>query len=320
MSSIIPFDGSAKLPAYLTKFREQAPSINSDVVGAASFPHISIKGKVFTLVKDGERKVLRREIDGELVPRSSVPLVTVRANTKARTYFSKQYVEGENAIPDCQSFDGIAPTAQSPNKQATKCAICPHAAWGTGSDKGTGTACSKVTLLAVKDPENPGMNLMLRVPPASRPSFTDACKQGQSRNIPYNALVLRVSFHPEAAMPQLVFTPTALVSDELYAQIEQEYASQEVLDMLGLNTQAAVEKAAAPAAPTVSKNELAAALGTSAKPKVTRATGTPKPTAPAPVVEEAPAPQAAPATTIVAGDAGDLLAGLDALLGGGTDD
>lgn len=342
MSSVIPFDGTAKLPAYLQKFKQAPATVNNDVLTGQSFPTLSIKGKVFTLVKDGERKLLTREIDGETIPRSSVSLVAVRANTKARTYYAKAFDESDasGAIPDCQSFDGITPTPRSQNPQATKCSMCPHSVWGSKQgDKadGKGTACAQNTRLVVMDPEHPDMKLLLRVPPASRKAFSEAVKQGQTRNIPYNALVLRTSFDPEAAAPSLLFKPIALVSDELYAQIEQDYESDDVREMLGLTEHApvadqpvaneeleaaiaakqVVAQAAKPAKQAITKSELNSALGA-------KATKPPPPPAPKPPakVEPEPEPEPTQAKAQVAevdDDASNLLAGLNDLLGSSDD-
>ena len=91
MSSIIPFNAGAGLPAYLRN-KTADTSINKDVARGASFPTLSIKGKVFTLVKDNERKVLTRPDDPDEVLQS-INLSVLRANTKSRVYYAKSYSE-----------------------------------------------------------------------------------------------------------------------------------------------------------------------------------------------------------------------------------
>ena len=59
MSKIIPFDtASGNLPAYLKQANRAA--VNDDLTAHAGtgFPVMSIKGKNFTVVRDGERTVL----------------------------------------------------------------------------------------------------------------------------------------------------------------------------------------------------------------------------------------------------------------------
>ena len=73
------------------------------------------QGKTFAIVKDGERRVLTREIDDEQVPVASLTMTVVRANAKARVFYGKAYVEGDSdgAKPMCFSHDGAAPSARS---------------------------------------------------------------------------------------------------------------------------------------------------------------------------------------------------------------
>ena len=98
MSAIVPFNFAA--PAIAAARR--VSKVNQDVmIGGAGFPVISIKGKVFTLVKDNERKVLTRKItddDGnvEEMPISSLNLVVARANVKSRVFYAGAYVEGDS--------------------------------------------------------------------------------------------------------------------------------------------------------------------------------------------------------------------------------
>ena len=140
MSNIVPFS-SAALPAYLQN-RKALSAINADVATASGFPVLSIKGKVFTLVKGKEKKVLTREVDGEQETLQSMSLSVVRANKNARVFYMKAYSEddAEGAKPTCYSGDGVAPAADSAEPQAKKCQLCPHAVWGSkAGDTGKGT-------------------------------------------------------------------------------------------------------------------------------------------------------------------------------------
>lgn len=154
MSNIIPFEAGAKLPAYLAN-KTALSAINRDVVSAgATFPVLSIKGKVFTLVKDGEKKVLTRPDEPDEVLQN-ISLSVIRANTKSRVFYAKAYTEGESdgAKPSCFSNDGVAPSADASEPQSKKCQICPRAVWG-GKEGGKGTECSTNTRLAVADPQH----------------------------------------------------------------------------------------------------------------------------------------------------------------------
>jgi len=259
MSNIIPFAQGAQLPAYLAN-RAALAQINSDITTASGFPVLSIKGKVFTLNKDGQKKILTRPDDPDEVLQN-INLTVVRANKNARVFYAKAYSEddAEGAKPACYSGDGVAPAADAREPQAKKCQLCPHAVWGSkAGDTGKGTACAVNTRLAVVDPDNVGEPWLLRVPAGSRANFADACKVADSRGLPYNAVVFKVGFDKEAPSPKLTFKPIGLVSDDAYDKIGKQYDSDDVKEIVGLLTR----QSAAPAleAPAVEADELDAAL------------------------------------------------------------
>lgn len=262
MSAIVPLTAGSKLPAYLAK-REILAAINADVVTGASFSVLSIKGKVFTLVKGAEHKVLTRADDPDEAVQF-INLTAVRANTKSRVFYAKAYSEGdsgESARPDCYSSDGVAPAADARNPQAKKCQLCPHAVWGSKPGmEGKGTACSVNTRLAVVDPESSELEpLLLRVPAGSRSNFADVVKTAQSRGIPYNALVLKVGFDKEAPSPKLTFKLIGLLDDATYEKVNALYTSETVLEIVDLQPKA--PEAGAPALTgTVTEEDLDAAL------------------------------------------------------------
>lgn len=308
MGAIISLESGA-LPAYLQN-KEAFKDLNADVLnGGINYPWLSIKGKVFTVVKNKEKKVLTTKLDGEDIPKPSLVVGVIRANTKSRQYYSAGYSESssEGQPPDCYSMDGVTPSPHAKKKQAAKCALCPHAAWGSrvarpGEEGGEGTACSPRTRLAIFDPEAAEIvPMLLNVPVASRKGYTeDVAKFAENRSIPYNALAVKLSFDNAAAGVKLLFKPAGLMSDAQYAKIMELYDSAEVKEILGLTETAppAAEPApaSAPAPAAVSQAELDKIIGLTPAPAPA-----PKPAAPAPAV-------------VVAESAGDLLSGLDALL------
>ena len=349
-SNIVLFGAGAQLPAYLQN-KAALAVINSDVATSGGFPVLSIKGKVFTLVKDKQKKVLMRPDDQDEVLQN-INLTVVRANKLARVFYAKAYSEDDagDAVskqPDCYTGDGVAPAADARDPQSKKCAICPHAVWGTGN-AGKGTACSVNTRLAVVDPDNVGETWLLRVPAGSRANFADACKVADSRGLPYNAVVFKVGFDPLAPSPKLTFKPIGLAGDEAYAKISALYETDEVKDIVGLLPHAA-RAVVGDDIPDLTAEELDAAMETKkavetakakaaapAKPAA-KAKPAPEPAAdltmddiedvvakPAPVAEKPKAVKAAPAAKAEPAKAtsdsmDDLLGDLDDLLGS-TDD
>ena len=241
MSAIVPFNFAA--PAIAAPRR--VSKINQDVmIGGAGFPVISIKGKVFTLVKDNERKVLTRKItddDGnvEEMPISSLNLVVARANVKSRVFYAGAYVEGDSdgAKPTCFSHDGVAPDPGADKPQAKNCQLCPHAVWGSKpaqpGAEAKGTACGVNTRLAVVDPKHPGTAFLLRVPAGSRMNFNDAVKLADVHGKDYNQVVMKISFDNEAPSPKLKFHPVGFPSDEVQVKLDALFEDQVVRDIVG---------------------------------------------------------------------------------------
>lgn len=323
MTAIIPFD--AALPA--TRKPSRLAAINREVLGSGGtqYPVLSIKGKVFTLVKGSEKKVITREIDGEEEPVSSIQVAMVRANTKYRVFYASAYSEGESdgKKPTCFSHDGVAPDSHASEPQARKCQGCPQNVWGVRDGKGT--ACGQKTRVAVIDPSTGSSEpLLLNVPPASRKSFAQAVEAADARGRGYNEMLVRISFDKEAPSPKLVFKPTGWLPEEVVARVEALYDNELVQEMVGT---ASDPREAAPGlpAPAVDADELDAAIGASkVVAKASAAAKAPAKAAPAVEIDEideivqpkaAPAAKKASAKSASAVDDTDsLLADMDALL------
>jgi hypothetical protein len=314
MANVVLFQPGAQLPAYMLdkEALKERSQINADVITGPTYPVLSIKGKVFTLIKGNDKKVLTRADDPDAALQF-VNLTVVRANTKSRVFFAKAYVEGSEGVearPDCYSVDGIVPAADAQDRQAPKCQICPHAVWGSRANmEGKGTACSVNTRAAVIDPENvvPGEKLepfLLRIPAGSRTNIADVVKAAEQRKIPYNALVLKVGFDNEAPAPKLTFKLVGLLDDVVYAAATAAYNDENVEDMLGYRA----HEAPAATPPTEADADMEAIL---AKKAADEAAATAAAVEAAAAAERARQAAARPAPAAAAPDLG----GLDALMG-----
>lgn len=296
MSNIVLLQPGAQLPAYMldAESRKQLAAINTEVMTGMTFPTISIKGKVFAVVRGDERKIVTRPDEPETAA-ASINVVVVRANSKSRVFFAKQYVEGEQgpeSRPDCASTDGITPIPGVAHKQSDTCALCPQAVWGSRANmEGKGTACSVNTRMAVFDPEAPTFTndgtietFLLRAPAASRAGFNQVVQSATGRGIPYNAMVMRLSFDMEAATPKLIFKPIGFLTDDMYQQVQKLYESENVKDMMGMRL-----PPPAPA-PTQADKDMDELKG---QPPAGAATAPAEPPPPPPPPPPAPAPVAA---------------------------
>lgn len=289
MSNIIPFNTDAgNLPAYLKSANRAV--VNDDLTAHAGtgFPVMSIKGKNFTVVRDGERTVLTKDVDGEKIAVPSIEVVLVKANKgTSKVFYIKGYQEGAEAVkPDCFSNTGDKPDSSVAEPQAKSCALCPHNQWGSkiGDNGGKGKACQDSVRMAIATADQINDPYLLRVPPASIKSLGEYGKMLAKRGVGYNMVVTRIGFDMESPTPKLTFKPTGLLSDAGYAQVVEVAASDVVLSILGsdgIAAAAAAEAAPAEPLPTV-EVKAAAPAPVAEKPKAA-----PKPKAePAPVAAE----------------------------------
>jgi hypothetical protein len=306
MSTSIVEISSAKIPSYLSKVLATVTSTNTDLTQnvGAGFPVLSIKGKVFTLVKSQERTVICRPDDPEEAA-VSLEVVLLKANPHlSKVWYAKEFEDGEMGKPDCFSDDGTLPDASATSPQCKTCAACPKNVFGSARN-GKGKACQDARRVAIAGAGQINEPMLLRVPPASLKPLSEYGKTLNHRGVPYNAVVTELRFEREEATPKLKFKAVRFLTEAEYTQV------MEVMDDVALDDILACDP------PNAEQNPLgvmpAAALG-----KVNNSTFeqvmTPAPEAkPVPAPEAKSVPQPAPAEEpgAVVDDLDVLLAGLD---------
>jgi len=242
---------AAGLPAFLKNVKIESELTAN--VGAGGFPVMSIKGKVFTLVKDGERETLMNPSDPD-EPATSINVVLLKANAGlSKVWYAKNYVEGSDAKPDCFSHNGDVPDPSVENAPASKCSLCPKNQWGSKiSDDGRKMkACSDSRRLAIANPDDLEQPMLLRVPAASLKPLAEFGAELEKRGIPYNACVTKIGFDHEAASPKLTFKRVGFVTEADYKKITGAVAGEKVQTILGTSHVDAEEFEATPEAPKV---------------------------------------------------------------------
>ena len=236
MSTIIPFEGS-KLPAYLKNF--DTSSLNDDLTAHAStggFPIISIKGKIFTVVRDKERNVVPNPKDPDS-PATSIDMVIIKANKgTSKVFYANGYSEsGESAKPDCFSNMGDKPDASVKEPQSKTCATCPNNQWGSkiGENGGKGKACQDSVRLAVSTPDQINDPYLIRVPPASIRGLGEYGSMLKKRGVGYNMVVTKIGFDVESPTPKLTFKPVGMLDDDGFNAVQQAVSSDVVNNILG---------------------------------------------------------------------------------------
>jgi hypothetical protein len=239
MSNIIPFDdNNARLPAYLKKV--DVAALNADLTSHAGggFPIISIKGKVFTEVRDGERKILMNPKDPDSVA-GYIEVVLLKVNKHlSKVWYATGYVDGQEAKkPECYSPDGVAPAADSEKPQSKTCATCKFNQWGSKVTEGgkKAKACTDTVRMAIAKPDLLNDPYLLRVPPATIRVLGEYGQMLAKRGVAYNMVVTRISFDQAEATPKLQFRPTGLLDEASYTKVQEMIESDVVKNILGAN-------------------------------------------------------------------------------------
>ena len=211
---------SSKLPAHLAG-KVKGGNVFAAAVSAGGFPVVSIKGKVFHLIRGDERTLVTKGEDGE--PAASLEAVILSVNpNKSKVFYDSGYEEGSVAKPTCYSNDGLAPASDSESPQATKCAVCPHNQWGSRitDNGGKGKACSDSMRLAVAAPDQLNDPMLLRVPAASLKTLGLYGAQLAKRGVEPMHVVTKIGFDYNVAHPALTFKATRFVEAEEFGEVE----------------------------------------------------------------------------------------------------
>ena len=220
MSALIPFE-SAKLPAHI----KAKGSVIANWFAAAAgsgFPTISIKGKVFHIVRGGDKELVTKPgADDE--PASNLEAVVVSVNPqRSKVYYAKGYTEGSDEKPECYSNNGLTPELDATNPQAAKCAACKHNIFGSKitEDGRKAKACADSMRLAVAAAGQLNDPMLLRVPAASLKALGQYGELLAKRGVEPHQVVTKIGFDYTVAHPQLTFKPVGFVTDDMLVEIE----------------------------------------------------------------------------------------------------
>ena len=246
MSEIIPFDGN--LPAYLKN--QNVENLNGDLISTVStgFPVVSIKGKIFAIVRGGDRTTMMNPKDPDS-PATAIEVVLLKGNKGvSKVYYAKGYQEGgEDQKPDCYSNEGVKPEDNSKNPQSKQCSTCAHNQWGSkiGDNGGKGKACQDSKRLAIAAAGLINDPYLLRVPPASIKALSEYAAALQKRNLHYSQVVTKIAFEAEAATPKLTFKAMGYLPEAAYNEVKAVVDTEVVASILGTGVVAVDETVAA---------------------------------------------------------------------------
>ena len=226
---------SAQVPAFMQN--NQAAQQNAALAALASgFPTISIRGKVFTIVQDGERRVLTRQDDPN-APASYILCTIVAASGIVKAYYEHGWTDtAEDNKPTCFSNDGLVPDMSVEHKQCDNCRMCKQNVFGTARNDqggfGKGKACSDSIRLAVVSDVN-GDTYLLRVPPASLRAIGKYTQMLMKRGVPFSGVVTRIGFEMQEAAPKLTFDFHSFLDQQSYMKVQELATADMTMKIIG---------------------------------------------------------------------------------------
>ena len=260
MSNELTIPSKSDVPAYVLN-PELARQANEEAAAGIStgYPaRIKLSGTKFALVDgNGEEKPYppSKMIIGP-DENQYIPMVVLKAKKALqKSWYLKKYDPNAELAqgPDCFSTDSERPDPSSPIKQCDTCAMCPHNAFGSGTDQNgnatKGKACSDSKILAVFVP-NFGVH-SFKIPPASLKNFGLYVKQLSVNGIPLGTVKTLVGFDLAMSYPVLVFKFGGFLKQEHLPELEKLSLSLEVDEIIG--GKPAVSAPALPAPPKQDK-------------------------------------------------------------------
>lgn len=223
-----------KLPAELRALAELMNTDDEWSSGqAAGFPVLSTKGKNFHIRRGDEVELIHVEGD-EDTPAASLHLTILKTHKGvAKTYFEKDYEPGSEDAPTCYSKDGIVPAEDAEERQAKKCAICPHNQWGSRITKAgnKGKKCADVKRLAVAPAGQLNDPMLLRVPPTSLKVWDNYTKKLAQKGLNPALVVTKLSFDPSVEHQMFVLKFVGLLPEDQYGALGEVLADP-ILDSI----------------------------------------------------------------------------------------
>lgn len=239
-------DSGAALPAYLAN---AMGDMGTNIPERDRVPSLSYEGKVWQIVKDGDRtKLQHTNSDGDVVPVPVMRMVILNFNAdRGRAYYEGEYDPSTTSAPKCWSADGKTPDVTVTDKQSATCANCPMSVKGSKIRDGKEmVACSAHRMIAIAPafdlrPDTEPLRLKIAVTSdwdkevvehgwfAFR-QYTDFLK---SRGITHTGLVVtKVKFDNNVAYPKLLFGLDRILQPEEIAAVRQVIDNPKTADLL----------------------------------------------------------------------------------------
>lgn len=252
------------VPTYAQNAKSKAmQSMAGGMAGGGFGNRISLRGNKFRFIQGGE------DIGAHPQPYLDVVIFALSEHVQ-RLYYKGAFEAGSKEPPSCYSLNGKTPEADSPERQAATCAVCPQNVKGSGRQGNTKACAYKKRVVALSPDDLEGalwahdVNAMSmfgeQAVNQNLYSFKGYFEKLSAHNLDIAALVTRLTFDDSSSVPKLHFTATRVLTQDEFAIVQQRMGDEEVAKMLqDVVNELEVEDAAAVAPAVVKAQPVVAA-------------------------------------------------------------
>ena len=203
--------------------------------GGGGNKRISIRGKKFRLVVDGEEM--------STIKQDHLDVVIVNATKDvSRTFYAQAYDPKADAVPpDCWSKDGNVPDPSVENPQASKCDSCPQNIKGSGQGNSRACRFSKRIAIALADDLEGGVYQLSLASTSifggediKHMPFNKYVKFVASQGHSIDTLVTTIYFDDDSDSPRIFFVPRRFLQRDEYAITSKLGKSQEAINAISM--------------------------------------------------------------------------------------
>ena len=221
---------STQLPAHLQNRAQSLITHAADGMGGLLPPHISIKDNRFTFVDGAGNRRIHEQIALDVI-------VADLSEHMNKRFYKYDYEPGADDPPTCWSANGLGPSIDAIEPQATTCAACPNNVRGSATSNISGKAikaCRDEKWLAVVASPFPDMRWQFILTPGSFKNWAAYVKVLADRGVDPSWVVTRLGFERQGVLSFSLlengWTPPAILD-----AIERERGSHAYDALVGRN-------------------------------------------------------------------------------------
>ena len=223
-----------------------------NIQDAVSVPSLSPRGRRWTTIFGGKKTLLEREVDGEMVPMSTLYAIVLNYNPdRSRAYYEGEFDPENPTKPDCWSNDGKHPDPSVELPQAASCANCPMAAKNSRVRNNKGSvACGIQKFLAVqllRGSLKNGFEIADQIPILRLKLAITSIYDGQSPDLEKEnwyawdnltrflrenkvqntaQVIIKMRMDPNVDYPKIIFSPVTQITDPVLAREVLDYEKE----------------------------------------------------------------------------------------------